>query len=229
MPLPPPIVVPVFPDVPPVPGVPPLLRQFGAPFPPPIAAGGDGPGVPASAPTQTWGIYLDGAPAVTSDTVDDFEFRQDFRISTAPQEQGAFMSYNKVADPFDGKVSFIVGGTVERRTAMLAQIAAAISSISTGYSLVMPERTFASVNVTHQGFRRTARAGVTMLVVDVWVEEVRVTGTAQFSNTVNPEAAATQNGGTVQAQPPTPAQGTAVSNTALSGSNPPAPAYEPGG
>jgi len=41
---------------------------------------------------------------------------------------------------------------------------------------------------------------VTLLVVDVWVEQVRVTGTSQFSNTAQPAGADQVNGGTVQPQ-----------------------------
>jgi hypothetical protein len=225
--LPSPIVPPEYPDVPPQPGVPPLLRPpGGAPTPPPGAAvSDDAAGLQASPTPPQWGIFLNGQPAITADTVVEFSFRQEYRISDAPQEEGAFVSYNKVQDPFDGRVKFAIGGTVAQRTAFLGQIATAIASLSTGYSLVMPEMTWSSVNVTHQDLRRNQRTA-TLLQVDVWVEQVRVTGTAQFSNTnvVNPASANPTNDGTVQPQPPTPPQNGAIGTTVLGGSSPPAPA-----
>ena len=134
-------------------------------------------------------------------SVGSLDIRQDYRISTAPQEQGAFLSYNKVQAPFDGRVTFLVGGTAAQRSAFLATVAALTASMSL-FSLVMPEFTFPSVNVTHYDLTRTARAGVSLLAVDVWVEQVRVTGTTGFSNTATPSGADPVNAGTVQPIPP---------------------------
>jgi hypothetical protein len=133
------------------------------------------------------------------------DFRQNYRISTAPQEQGAFLSYNKVQDPFDGRVTFLVGGTQGQRAAFLSTVAALAASMNL-YALVMPEVTYPSVNVTHYDFRRTSRSGVSLLAVDVWVEQVRVTGTTAYSNTntATPSGADPVNGGNVQ--PLSPAQ-----------------------
>lgn len=205
MPLPPPIIPPRYPNVPMAPGVPPLLRQVGQiQNVTTLLAADAGRFINMFAPPQ-WGIFLDGAPAITGDNVIDLTFRNDFRITTAPQEQGAFVSYNKVSDPFDGRVTFTQGGTIAERTAFLAQAQAALLSLGL-YSLVMPEFTFPNVNVVHYDFRRAVERGATLLIVEVWVEQVRVTGTAAFSNTVAPAAADPKNGGTVQAQPPTPSQ-----------------------
>jgi hypothetical protein len=131
----------------------------------------------------------------------DIEFRLDHRISTAPQEQGAFLSYNKVSTPFAGRVTYIVSGTQSQRTEFLGQVFALQNSL-TLLTLVMPEFSYPSCTVTHHDFKRSARNGLTMISVDIWVEEVRITGTAAFSNTATPSAAGTTSGGTVQPQTP---------------------------
>lgn len=117
-------------------------------------------------------------------SVGGLEFHQDYRISNAPQEQGAFLSYNKVQEPFVGRVTFYVGDSPSQRAGFLATVSALCASLQL-YSLVMPEATYPSVNLTHYDFRRTAESGVSLLAVDVWCEQVRVSGTTAFSNVDN--------------------------------------------
>jgi hypothetical protein len=222
---------PPFPNVPNLPGVPSIPRQSGL-----VSAQQTIVLVASDAITALslfqqpqWGLFTQsGAPAfsavpglgalsalvnnlaqatnVSSQSVVELEYRSDHRISTAPLEQGSFLSYNKVAMPFNGRVSYAVGGSVAARSAFLAQARAYEASLDL-LSLVMPEYSYDSVNVVHSDFRREARRGVTMFVVDIWVEEVRITGTAQFSATAAPSSASQVNGGTVQAQTPPPGTG----------------------
>jgi hypothetical protein len=216
----------VYPNVPTAPGVPPLLRQAGAVQSTVVALAADAVSVAGMLQGPQWGLFTAaGAPAfagatssnilnaaagaigVTNQSVLDLEFSQDYAIATAPQEQGAFLSYNKVSRPFTARVTYAVSGLASFRTAFLQQVQSLISSL-TLLSLVMPDYTYPSCNVTHYDFRRTSRSGVTLLIVDIWVEQVRVTGTAAFSNTntASPSAADPVNGGTVQPQPATAAQ-----------------------
>lgn len=213
MALPPPIVPSQYPNVPQAPGVPPVLRQFGIIQDNIALLAADAIEAIQSLINifPQWGIFYNGFPAIVSDTLDEFSFRQEYRISTAPQEQGAFASYNKVQEPFEGRVTFYVADTPAARAGMLAQIAVAIASLDTGYALVMPEAAYTSINITHQDFRRVRQdGGVTMLAVDVWVEQVRIVGTSQFSKTVNPLSAGAINSGSPQAQTPTSQQSAAI-------------------
>ncbi len=211
MAIPPPIVPPFYPNVPAAPGVPALNRQPGAIFGSVVLLAADAALIyRLISQKPQWGIYLDGQPAITATSIVSFDFRQDWRISSAQQEQGSFLSYNKVQDPFEGKLTFVQGGTDADRAAFLSQVMTALGSLGL-YSLVMPEFTYPSVNVVHYEFRRTARAGRTLLAVDVWVEQVRVAGAAQFSNTANPASAAPTNNGGTQPQAPTATQSTAIS------------------
>lgn len=136
-----------------------------------------------------------------SQSTGDIEFRLDHRISTAPQEQGSFLSYNKVSTPFAGRVTYIVSGTNSQRTQFLSQVITLQNSLSL-FALVMPEFSYSACTITHHDFRRTARNGLTMLSVDVWVEEVRITGTAAYSNTAAPSSTSPVDSGTVQPQTP---------------------------
>lgn len=145
---------------------------------------------------QQWGIFLDGEAVVLADNVLTMEYRQDSRISTYPQEQGAFASYNKVMMPFEAKLRFSTGGSVSDRQEMLDSIAALIGDTNL-YDVVTPERIFLSCNVTHFDFKRAAEnAG--LLSVDVWLEEVRIAGSATFSSTKSPGTAGNVNNGLVQ-------------------------------
>lgn len=134
-------------------------------------------------------------------SVGEEAYRREYRISTAPQEHGAFLSYNKVQMPFDGRVSYIVSGLAEARAFFLQQLETAAAALDL-YALVMPEMVYPSVNIIHHDFRRRASRGLQMLEVDIWVEEVRVTGTAQFSNgtTKTPSGADPFNAGQLQVQ-----------------------------
>ena len=145
---------------------------------------------------------------IAGQSVTELEYRVDHRISTALQEQGAFLSYNKVSTPFQGRVTYAVSGLDFVRTAFLTAVANLQGGAGglTLLNLVMPDYSYPSCNVIHHDFRRSAKSGISMLLVDIWVEEVRVTGTAAYSNTATPSAANTTNGGTVQTSVPTAAQ-----------------------
>lgn len=208
--------VPEFPDVPVTPGVPPVLRQIGAAQNAAVLLVSDGLRVASLFEGPQWGLFTSSnSPAfsgltasalinnvaaglgVAGQSVGDFEFRQDYRISTAPQEQGAFLSYNKVQEPFDGRVTYIVSGDPFVRTAFQSQLVSLIASLDL-LNLVMPEYQFIGCNITHYGFRRAAARGVTMILYDIWVQQVRVTGTAAFSDTKSPSGSSPVFGGNIQ-------------------------------
>lgn len=203
----------------------------------------DGFTLGATAQTQ-WGIFLNGQPVVLADTVVSVEFRQDFRISTYPQEKGAFRSYNKVQTPFDVRVSFARGGSVSDRAELLSSIAAIIGDTNL-YDVVTPEVTLSNLNLVHQDYNRKSSQGLGLMVVDVWAEEVRsatlttsslastaegttapanstrhVEGVVTFRNAQNPAATPEVNGGNVQPQTPSAADNAAFSSALTAQGNP---------
>jgi hypothetical protein len=218
--------VPQYPNVPNAPGVPPLVRQVGAVQSTVVQLVSDGAAIASLFQGPQWGLFTAaGAPAfagvtstpilnnlaagigISGQSVIEVGYSADNPISSAPQEQGAFSSYNKVARPYTGRVTYAVSGLQAFRTAFIQTCEMLRASLAL-LSLVMPEYTFASCNVVHYDLHRQERKP-TLLIVDIWVEEVRVTGTAAFSNTAtaSPSGANPQNGGTVQALPDAQAPG----------------------
>ena len=158
-----------------------------------------------------WGIFLDGAPVLDYDSFVSFDYKQDYVISTYPVENGGFQSYDKVQLPFDVRVKVSAGGSIANRAAFLASIDAVIGDTNL-YDVVTPEITYTSVNFTHRDVHRAAANGLGLLVVDLWMEEVRETGSTAFQNTQQPGEAGQVGGGNVQPVTPTQTQLNAMSN-----------------
>lgn len=158
-------------------------------------------GVPS---VPQWGIFRSGIPVLVADSVVSFEIKQDFSISDYPVEQGSFQSYNKVQLPTDIRVQLACGGDDAKRQAFLYAIDAVINTTDL-YDVVTPERVYVGYNFSHRDFRRNAKNGVGLLLVDLWMTEIRQTGTATFTNTQQPGVAGAQATGNVQPQEPSPA------------------------
>lgn len=230
---------PAFPNVPNAPGVPPVPRASGIVNVQTntVLLVSDAATVLALFNGPQWGLFTaDGSPAFSAFgdfgplgglinttaqllgagglSIGSEEFRNDNRISTAPQEQGAFLSYNKVSSPFNARVTYIISGLAAARGAFLGACKTMLNSLQL-LTLVMPEYSWPSCNMIHYDLRRSAREGLSMFAVDIWVEEVRVTGTAAFSNTATPSGANQVNGGTVQPAAPTPVQTSALPRGAI--------------
>jgi hypothetical protein len=158
---------------------------------------------------EQWGIFLNGAPVVQADCVVSFAYKQDWAIADYPVEQGGFESYDKVERPFDVRVKYSAGGDDANRQALLDSIAAIADDLNF-YDVATPETTYSSANVQHYDYARTNNNGVGLLTVDVWLLEVRQTGTASTSGSVtNPQDASATSpvaDGTVQSTPVTQQQ-----------------------
>jgi hypothetical protein len=219
--------VPAFPNVPRAPGVPPVLRQIGVIQNTVILLASDAVSLLRRFAKPQWGLVSEsGVPLFEGANFLGVEARKDWRIPDYPIERGSFESYNKVETPFEGKVTLAVGddsllpglpnipaigsfgglagSALSRRTAFLTAVEAACASLDL-YTLLTPEKPYPSLNLVHYDYRRIGQQGVTLLVVDIFVQEVRTTATAQFSNVKAPEAAGAVNGGQVQPAAP-PAQ-----------------------
>jgi hypothetical protein len=177
-----------------------------------------------------WGIFESGQSVVEADNVVGFDYRKDWTISDYPVEEGAFQSYDKVELPFDARVKFSCGGSLDTRTAFLKSIEDIAGNL-TLYDVVTPTKTYQSCNITHVDYRQTAQNGVGLMVVEVYLQEIRDTATATFSQTAgtdpnstptttktpapkSPSAQPVKSGGTKQAQP-IPAQDSTAIGTAL--------------
>lgn len=202
----PPIPVPQYPDVPIAPGVPPVPRNPLAPVFNVLLLVADEITVARFFEGPEWGIFDQGGlPVVIPDSVLAMDYRREWRLSDYPVEQGGFQTYDKVAVPIDLRVRLSCGGAAMPRGAFLAALDAAAQTLET-YTVATPDVVYPNVNIIHTDYRRAREGGSGMLVVDVWLEEVRATVTTQFTNTKAPGGVADANSGPVQPVTPTPAQ-----------------------
>lgn len=185
-------------DIPNVPGVPALLSFADDPVALLIR---DAVALLLGRPGPQWGIFLDGEPVIEADNTISFDLKQDLPVSDYPVEDGGFQSYDKVELPADIRLRMSCGGSVEERQAFLDSIEENINTTDL-YDILTPERVFTGYCFTHRDFRRTAQNGVGLIVVDLWLTNIRVTSTANFTNTQQPGDAGTQSAGNVQPQTP---------------------------
>lgn len=162
-------------------GIPPLLNPPPATDPiAPMTA--DGPGLISGSGTQ-WGIFDHATHELllSPDSFMSLDFHNESRISQYPQEEGAFLSYNKVASPYEIRLSLTKGGSVEDRQAFLTSLDAHAGSLVL-LDIATPERTYIKCNISRNRYGRTARQGATLLTVEIGVTEIRETATAVLSS-----------------------------------------------
>lgn len=195
-----------YPDVPDLPGVPPLLRDpaaavvsfAGAQITSLAGAArdlagivtgdltsllGTGDDIGAQADSaSSWGLFdSDGQAVITPDSFLGVEYRNSSRISNYPLEQGAFESYNKVANPFDLVVGMACGGDIAQRADFLATAKQLAQSMDL-YTLVTPEEVFESVNIERYDYARKAHNGAGLIIINFYLTEIRVNTESEFTN-----------------------------------------------
>ena len=201
-----------FPNVPDAPGVPSLPRDPSAPpqeAPPLLQA--DSVATFGQPVVPQWGIFRNGSPVILSDNTIQFDYRQEWSLLDYPVEEGGFETYNKVASPFDCRFRVSAGGNLENRQRFLSSIES-IAGTTDLYDAYTPERIYTSVNVTHYDMRRTNVDGATLIKVDIWMLQVRVTAEIGFSNTKQPAGADPASNGIVQPTLPSPNQNSLIAN-----------------
>lgn len=161
---------------------------------------------PARFGSPQWGIFSGtGGAILESNSVLAVEYARDYNVSDYPQEQGAFQSYNKVTIPYLAKVTFVITDT---RQQFLGAVEAAVRSLQL-VSVITPEVSYSSANLTHYDYRRQ-KQNINLIDVTVWCREIRVAGQTQQTNagtgasnigasTASPNGASTTPLGTVQA------------------------------
>lgn len=148
-----------------------------------------------------WGIYDDsGAPALLPDSYLEVHFKNDERQAVYPMEEGSFATYNKVNTPFDCRVKMSIGSDIVGRTAFLAACDAMLKSTNL-YTVITPERSYSNASVVNTMYGRTRRDGVTMIIVELWFQEVRTTALMLLPSTAQPDGADSVSDGQVQAFP----------------------------
>jgi len=204
-----------FPNVPDLPGVPPLARDPALP----VDKGGSDitDQLLSDQPTDVlapnvdfgpqWGILNDqGIFALVPDSIVAVEVKSDRDIATYPIEQGAFTSYNKVAKPMEIRVTMTCGGKLNMDRGIFLDVLELLRDSLELYSVVTVDKTYPSMNMTHFNYRRESSKGVSLLTVEAAFKEVRVTASASYTKTAQPQGQAQVNQGQTNAVAATPSQ-----------------------
>jgi hypothetical protein len=158
---------------------------------------------------NVWGLYDQNGVVVQCDSVVSFDFKGDSKVSEVPLQRGSFASYNKVQLPDSPTLRLSKGGTDEARNTFLNAIDAAKKSTNL-YSIVTPSRTYLNVTIESYDYRQTAQDGISLLVVDLRIKEIRQVSptfsTVVLADVKNPAAVSPRNSGLLQAVPVPAAQ-----------------------
>jgi hypothetical protein len=218
-----------FPNVPKLPGVPQLIRSPNFPAAPPrivsaiVAVGRlwqalfsqpkwaiykqqpPQPSVDANG-VETITVVADRKPVVVPDTFLAFNYRNESSLSSYPVQNGGFMNYDKVANPFESMVRMSKGGSDSERKKFIDSIDAIIDTLDL-YDILTPEKTYLGVNVTRLEIAREGNRGAAFFSeVNLYFQEIREV-TAVYSttstateNAKDPSARPVQNNGAIQGQ-----------------------------
>jgi hypothetical protein len=188
-----------YPDVPQLPGVPTINRSSSTP----ISAGLTvlGELLPNNLFGVQWSIE-DQSNSITliPDSFFNFEYKNDRKVPNYPVEDGSFQSYNKVAIPFDCRVVVTCSGNGAMSK---GEFLSALQSMLDGlnlFTIYTPNYYYSNLNLIHVDYRREARQGATLILAQLWFQEIRIA--QQPSNpTVQPSGANTENNGQVTVLP----------------------------
>jgi hypothetical protein len=210
-----------FPDVPNLPGIPPLPRRVATqPVARVVLGTIQGLLWRLFQSDSRWGIYdATGAPLADSSLFEGLgigstlstsavDYTKSTKVSDFPVERGSFAAYNKVEEAATPTVTLTMGGGESDRTAFLEAIDKACKSTAL-YSVVTPEVTYIDYSIERYNYRRESFRGATLLRVDVSLKEIRQVS-AQYAKS-NGQAKAPKDagaapqidGGKVQAPAPT--------------------------
>ncbi|WP_415489186.1 hypothetical protein [Acetobacter sp.] len=180
---------------------------------------------------KQWGIYTTAnAPVLISAHVESYGVRAMSELPFAPQENGAFSSYNKVRHPNDHEITLVCDGStpdigvgegagqqiinyLKQGRLGLTDSAAAVrknfvDTLNTIagdlnlYNVTMPERTYLNVNILgYEIFRSNENGGASIVFARVFLKEIKLdTIVATAIPTQDPQGASLQNSGNVQTQ-----------------------------
>ncbi|QEO17858.1 hypothetical protein [Acetobacter vaccinii] len=177
---------------------------------------------------KQWGLFdKNNKPVLTSGRVRAIDARTAAQITDAPQENGAFMSYNKVKLPGQIMLEMLCDGTAmsygnygaisnllsatgitglssegQVRAEFLTQLDGLVSDLNL-YAVTTPEGSYSKMNVVGYAIRRASDRGITLLWAQIMLQEVRLTARvsrASDDSTKTAAGATQQNSGNVQAQ-----------------------------
>ena len=179
----------LYPFVPKLLGVPPLLRNI-ATIADTVTLGYLGisnalNGLIGAGPVAEWGVFTaDGDPIAKYDSFISTDYQNPSSISKYPVELGGFNSYNKVESPYLITVVLSCCGSSDRRAAFEAAIENARKSLQL-YNVFTPTKTYTGVNITTVAIRRELSEGAHVSRAVLSLEEVRQRAKADYSSPFN--------------------------------------------
>ena len=181
-----------YPNVPPLPGVPALARSgkyVGAALT--VLA----EFLPEDLFGTKWGIIgKTGTAVLTPDSFVEFDYKEERKIPNYPIESGSFQSYNKVALPFDCRMTVTCSGNKSmKKPAFLAAIEKLMASLEL-VTIVTPDGNYPNCNLIHVDYRREARQGATLIIAQLWFQEVRIAQAAALPTSTPAGATNVSNG-----------------------------------
>lgn len=147
-----------------------------------------------------WGIYdEDLNKVVDPDSIWNFDYRSEARISSYPVQNGEFNSYNKVDVPFETSVHMVKGSTLEERATFLNDCQNIKESLDL-FTIATPERSYLGCNVTRFMVTRRETRGAFFVEVELFFEQIQEIS-AQYSASET-QASSTANAQKPASQPP---------------------------
>jgi hypothetical protein len=148
-----------------------------------------------------------GAGSKMPDSIISMDYKREYKISDAPQELGAFQSYNKVQRPATIHLRMAKGGSAADRNAFIAWIELQAAGTKL-LAIQTPEQTYGGYCIQDFDYRKSSTDGAGIAIVDVEFLQVRETVVSTLgkatpsiaSTTAVPPASAT-NAATVKSAP----------------------------
>lgn len=191
-----------YPDVPLVPGVPSIARLLSPArtvaqqqsTQPSLASQAQQVRVNASPVWQLTDKY--GNSVLDFDGCIGFEWKGESKIPNYPIENGHFSSYNKVATPYDARMTVVCNGRGKlTRSQFFSKIEELADSLDL-LQIITPDHVYKSCNLMHADYTRNSRHGVSMITAQLWLVEIRTTAESTVT-TSQPQGQSTQPVGRV--------------------------------
>lgn len=128
--------------------------------------------VPAA--PRTWGIFSDtGKKLLDPDSISSLKDDEKSKVSEFPVEEGGFVSYNKVQESYDVKVSMTKGGTVKEQEDFISTVRILKNRVTKLVNIVTPEDVFLSATFQSFSYSREKDKGQHLIHVLCDFKEVR--------------------------------------------------------
>lgn len=125
----------------------------------------------------------------------NFDYHNESNISDAPQEEGAFISYNKVATPFTIRTRATTTKP-ETRSQFLKDCEDFLDDLKL-YKFITPNGVYNDVNLISIDYHRGSDAGFSMISVDFVFREVRINKESRYESSKEPSGEKQKSSGQV--------------------------------